>query len=408
MEIRQTAKSIFCHFALAAMLVGVCGCRSNSRDWKFADMFDLKKGMPWHHDGPETGIPNRVVGTWTDTVLTQPGKKPQRGFGGRLLFYDNESNEPISVDGQLVVYAFDESDREVTDNKPTRRYVFPADQVPLHMSESELGPSYSFWLPWDEVGGPQTEVSLICRFEPKGGPLIVGEETKHLLPGELVAEHGPPKLPEGVPFKPGIQQALYSTGNQAGDSQMQAASYDRPVSGTSDILPAERHMETTSISLPQSFRVQGSPAAVQAGPTLIPNVRSTSNVNMRGGVPVSQSGVGMIPSAQNVPSPVYGPRSQVTPIEGYPVAAPAPVPSTQLQPITPVGTNALAPAGPQAAIPQSVPQYPQQPGETNVQNGLSTTVTMLTPGESARRRWGQPSLNSTPAPPPAPAPPASR
>ena len=77
---------------VAVMLVSVCGCSSN-RDWKFADMFDLKKGMPWDHDGAETGIPSRVVGTWTDTILTQTGKKPQRGFGGRLLFYDNQSQD---------------------------------------------------------------------------------------------------------------------------------------------------------------------------------------------------------------------------------------------------------------------------------------------------------------------------
>lgn len=401
----------FGYFALAAMLVAVCGCRSSSRDWKFADMFDLKKGMPWHHDGPETGIPNRVVGTWTDTVLTQSGKKPQRGFGGRLLFYDEETKDPICVDGQLVVYAFDESNREVTDNRPTRRYVFPADQIPRHMSESELGPSYSFWLPWDEVGGPQTEVSLICRFEPQGGPLVVGEQTKHMLPGALVAKQGAPKLPDGVPFKPGNQQALYAASSQASGNQVQETSYDRPTasgSGSREIPPSERRMQTTSISLPQSFRIQGSPAAVQAGPAASPTTRTASNV-----VLPQQSGVGaasvglpnVTPTTQNMLPPGYGPQVQVSPIQGYPVNATAPVPSTQLQPMTPVGTNAIAPPGPQAAIPQS---WPQQPGETSVENGVSTTVTVLTPGESARRRWGQQSLGSTPVAPPAPTPPAFR
>ena len=123
-------------------------------------------------------------------MLHQGGKKPQRGFGGRLIFYGEDNEKPVLVDGQLVVYAFDESNREATDNKPTRRYVFPADQVARRMSKSELGPSYSFWLPWDEVGGPQTEISLIPRFEPKEGPIVIGEQTKHLLAGRNWPEDG--------------------------------------------------------------------------------------------------------------------------------------------------------------------------------------------------------------------------
>ena len=42
--------------------------------------------------------------------MTQPGAKPQRGFGGRIMFYESEDKKPILVDGQLVVYAFDETE----------------------------------------------------------------------------------------------------------------------------------------------------------------------------------------------------------------------------------------------------------------------------------------------------------
>jgi hypothetical protein len=56
-------------------------------------------------------------------VLTKQGEAPQRGFGGRLAFYDHDSEKSLLVDGELVVYAFDETNRDPTDNKPTRRYV---------------------------------------------------------------------------------------------------------------------------------------------------------------------------------------------------------------------------------------------------------------------------------------------
>ena len=164
----QPSKVAFLVLTLAMFVVVVgCSVPRSASDLKPSKVFSLDD-----EDEPQEGIPVRMEGTWTDTVLNQPGQKPQRGFGGRLLFYGRKDERPILVDGQLVVYAFDETGREVTDNKPTRRYVFPADQMPLRMSKSEIGASYSFWLPWDEAGGPQTEVSLICRFEPKRGSVV--------------------------------------------------------------------------------------------------------------------------------------------------------------------------------------------------------------------------------------------
>ena len=55
--------------------------------------------------------------------------------------------------GTLVVYAFDETNRDANNARPDRKYVFTPEQLPLHYSKSKVGHSYSVWLPWDEVGG---------------------------------------------------------------------------------------------------------------------------------------------------------------------------------------------------------------------------------------------------------------
>ena len=210
---------------IAVLLVSSSGCRMP----KASKIFSLDNAWPWGDDEPEVEVPVRVVGTWVDTTLRQPGQTPQRGFGGRLVFYDEEGDKPVLVDGQLVVYAFDEHGREPTDNKPTRRYVFPADVIPRHMSETDIGPSYSFWLPWDDAGGPKTEVSLICRFEPKDGSVVTGEQTKHVLPGglpsEATAQH-PPKLPEGVPSRPAQTTLQDLQSSRQAQSGAQLANYE--------------------------------------------------------------------------------------------------------------------------------------------------------------------------------------
>src|SRR5262245_6726072 len=239
---------------VAVTFAGLGGCATPK-------MFSLDNTWPFGDDEPKPEVPTRVSGFWADTVLHKAGEKPQRGFGGRLIFYGKDKTDaekPVLVDGELVVYAFDETGREPTDNKPTRRYVFPTDQIKLHQSEGPTGPSYSFWLPWDEAGGPQTEISLICRFQPTGGPVVVSEQTKHLLPGALrppgtAAASTPPKLPEGIPSRPArptlssqLSQPPASTGAQQASYQIATAAAAIPAapnvlsgSATADATPLQ-------------------------------------------------------------------------------------------------------------------------------------------------------------------------
>lgn len=232
-------------------------------------MFSLDNTWPFRDkDAQPEGVPVRMVGVWADTVYTQAGQKPQRGFGGRIMFYEREEKDPIIVDGQLVIYAFDESKRDPTDNKPTRRYVFPADQMPVHKSKSELGTSYSFWLPWDEVGGPKTEISLICRFEPTAGGVISSEQTRHLLPGttpttSTAAARPKLQVPEGVPTRPPKETLEKMQSQRNEERQAKLTSYEAPagaqpgavINAAAVLTSPGRQMTATTIALPQNFQM---------------------------------------------------------------------------------------------------------------------------------------------------------
>ena len=124
---------------------------------------DLHKlRMPWQDKDEELTPPERIVTFWSDTVLHQPGKPAVRGFGGRVFFYGEDESDPIEVDGSLVVYAFDADDDDPSQQQPEKKFVFPADQLEQHFSKSDMGPSYSVWLPWDVVGGPSRNLSLVA------------------------------------------------------------------------------------------------------------------------------------------------------------------------------------------------------------------------------------------------------
>jgi hypothetical protein len=162
--------------------VTLSGCQSFTGDWSV--------GKSWHQLwNPEPKekkslyqTPARVVALWAPAMYNSPGKLATRGFGGRLYFY-NQKDEPIAIEGQLVVYAFNDSAETNRGRQADRKFVFTSEQLSTHLSKTDLGASYSIWIPWDGVGGPQLEISLLPVFTASSGQVVMAEQSKNLLPG---------------------------------------------------------------------------------------------------------------------------------------------------------------------------------------------------------------------------------
>jgi hypothetical protein len=388
-------------FTLVVLTLAGAGC---AKPWKTPKMFSLDNTWPFRDkDAPQEGVPVRMVGMWTDTVYTQAGQKPQRGFGGRIMFYEKEEKNPIIIDGQLVIYAFDETKRDPADNKPTRRYVFPPDQMPVHMSKSEMGASYSFWLPWDEVGGPKTEVSLICRFEPTGGGVISSEQTRHILPGteRVATADGKQKLqvPEGVPSRPPKETLEKIQSRQNEERQAKQASYEAPadnryqagavVNAAAISSVPERQMTSTTIALPQNFQMPdvASVNAMQSANHQQPNVQYPPQMSPNASQMAPPAGqtrnytapqqfvppLGAMHSYANVPRQLPTSAPATAPQVAQPMGmAPTNVPNVNMGQIQhpnqqPVIGQPMQPYQQMPQVPTS-PQMPVQPGQATATN----------------------------------------
>jgi hypothetical protein len=235
------------------IVIGTSGCATTKKSWKFAKNGDFKRAVGLKSSKPlPPEVPVRLVSTWTDTVLQRSGAAPQRGFGGRLVFFKGDSEEPVRVDGQLVVYAFDETDRKPHETHPSRKYIFPREEFTRHESDSQLGASYSVWLPWDEVGGNIKQISLIARFEPHGGNTVLGEQTKHLLPGIS------PRDPEYLVNSSGVGEVNIAqhTERPAVEKVVQQMSAEMPIeepAAKSTAEKSESKSSTTTIALPKKW-----------------------------------------------------------------------------------------------------------------------------------------------------------
>ena len=299
------------------------------------------------------GKPDKIVAMWTDTVLYQTGQPPTRGFGGRLMFYEGKKEKPVKAEGNLVIYAFDETGRGPAKSRPDRKYVFTADQIPLHYSKSQIGHSYSVWVPWDAIGGEQKEISLIVRFEPKEGAAVTGEQSRQLLPGrsptqEVAGKTGGPKYPSGlsgagVPPASAAGGAGVPPASGAGggpgpgvvDQAVRPVSYEAPAPPSGDKMDAAappRRMTTTTIPIPSNLAAPGQvsptavapPAAAWQGPSApaLPSPptmqqQTTGTWNPPAPRPAMTAPAPAEPAGQNLP-----PRSRFGPGRSRPLGEP--------------------------------------------------------------------------------------
>jgi hypothetical protein len=129
--------------------------------------------------------PVKMATTWTPDTIIQTGRTPTRGFGGRIFFY-NEKSQPVPVDGTLIIHGFDE--KEESKERKLKRFEFTPEQFTRHFSQSDLGASYSIWVPWDAAGGEQRKISLVASFKPVNGEIVQGIPATIQLPGKKQAD----------------------------------------------------------------------------------------------------------------------------------------------------------------------------------------------------------------------------
>ncbi len=174
---------------------------------------------------PEYQTPRQIVPVWSDTVLHQPGEPATRGFGGRLMFYGEDKHKAILVDGTLVVYAWDDSKGSM-ERAPDCKYVFPSETLHTHYSESRLGHSYSFWVPWDAAGGPLQRLTLISRFVSNEGTELTATPAHVVLQGPGDSSPFPNELAKANTLSDQSENATRPDARQKNASEIQQVGFE--------------------------------------------------------------------------------------------------------------------------------------------------------------------------------------
>lgn len=259
---------------------------------------------PWAKEKP-ISQPDRVLAVWTDTVLHQTGQAGVRGFGGRVYFYEQDKTDPIEVDGGLAIYVFDADKLQAHDQRPLRKFVFTAEQFATHMSRTSLGPSYSVWLPWGEVGGPPLRLSLIVRYEGAAGGTTISDPTIKLLPGvparSIESEQELTQLQNGS----SVQLAGHTSPLKSGEQAEPYSEYDTDDPSVQTLnRPSRRMHDIKTIDLPPSFQR---------------HFQRSGEANLRGdGLPKDDAGASIAPTNSSTSSssaPSSNPSTTLTTVD---------------------------------------------------------------------------------------------
>lgn len=266
---------------LTAMLLWMLSLNTGCQTWDSAGTIPVWSGLN-KKSKSMAEPPHKIMAIWTEATHHRPDQPAERGFGGRVIFYDAR-DQTIKIDGRVTIFVFDDQNALADNPAPRYKFVFPQDSVNAYYSKSELGHSYSFWIPLGSIEAPTQPFSLVVRYDSPTGERVLSELTKKVLVGTGV-KATKVSSPEDVGDK---DQARNQTKNQTRDhardreftnSKIQQVSFDQPISAgveSSDLQELDRiRVETIQISPNFARRLNSVRAGEEVQPAWQTNVGS--------------------------------------------------------------------------------------------------------------------------------------
>ncbi len=142
--------------------------------------------LPFAQRMPQASAKNpvvQVVCMWEASEGRDPEGAPCRGFAGQILFLGNKGGTPVAVEGEVIVYVFDDIGTEAEQAVPIHQFRFDAKAWNRHMKVGTLGPSYHCFIPYTRRGSHEANCTLRLRFTPTEGQPLTSDASHLTLEG---------------------------------------------------------------------------------------------------------------------------------------------------------------------------------------------------------------------------------
>jgi len=140
----------------------------------------------WKHPIPKATRKNPAVKV---LCLWQPGEgrglddMPTRGFTGQIYFFTRNGASPVVVNGDVRVFVFDDQRTDEEQSKPFHQFSFKGKAWQNFLTNSQIGPGYSLFIPYTREGHHHARCAMQVRLIADEGPTIYSEMVNITLTG---------------------------------------------------------------------------------------------------------------------------------------------------------------------------------------------------------------------------------
>lgn len=140
----------------------------------------------WKHSFPKANRKNPAVRA---LCLWQPGEgrglddMPTRGFTGQIYFFARNGASPVVVNGDLRIFVFDDQGTDEEQSKPFHQFDFKGKAWQNFLTDSQIGPGYSLFIPYTRKGHHHAQCAIQVRLIADGGPTIYSDMVHITLSG---------------------------------------------------------------------------------------------------------------------------------------------------------------------------------------------------------------------------------
>ena len=122
--------------------------------------------------------------------------KSCRGVAGQVFFFNRDSAIPVTVNGDVHVFVFDNQGSEAEQSKPLSQFDIDRQTWNTQLTRTQFGPAYRLFVPYTRPGRNQAELALRLRMTPDSGPAVYSDLSTINLTGHK------PEKPENADESP--------------------------------------------------------------------------------------------------------------------------------------------------------------------------------------------------------------
>ncbi len=141
----------------------------------------------------------RCLCLWEPAEGPGPNGAQCRGFAGQVFFF-GQGDIPLTVDGDVKVYVFDDTGSSEDQTKPVHQVNLTGFEMRNRLSKTQFGPAYNLFVPCPTADYHETNCALRLKLQRPDGSHLFSDMTNVKLAGTPRAQQ---ESQPQEPFTPG-------------------------------------------------------------------------------------------------------------------------------------------------------------------------------------------------------------